>query len=221
MKILFYFSKKMKRRQTPIFSTVQEDRSQIPHYRKIAELAPETTVGALAPAPGLGYAPKVSFSPQTGVEKDYIVAVLAKKDISQLPPEIVGLSAESCDYGGILLGNSQDWGLVVHNDGAREGTILGLEENKMKTIFAVEDEELGWVGFQTAEEAGTGATQINCYENLAEFNDAKLEKVRQGALAKLTEAEKAALGLTEVKVAGSSSTRAAARTTTSEGQAVP
>jgi len=66
----------------------------------------------------------------------------------------------------------------------------------MKTIFAVQHKELGWVGFQTAEEAGTGAIQINCYENLAEFNNAEIEKVRQGALAKLTDVEKAALGLT-------------------------
>jgi len=76
----------------------------------------------------------------------------------------------------------------------------------MKTIFAVEDKEFGWVGFQTAEEAGTGAIQINCYENLAEFNDAKLEWVRQGALAKLTDVEKAALGLTKFVVAGPAST---------------
>jgi hypothetical protein len=55
----------------------------------------------------------------------------------------------------------------------------------MKTIFAVQDPELGWVGFQTAEEAGKEAIKINCYETLAELNDAKLERVRQGALAKL------------------------------------
>jgi hypothetical protein len=92
----------------------------------------------------------------------------------------------------------------------------------MKKIFAVEDPEFGWVGFQTAEEAGTGATEINCYENLAEFNDAKLEKVRQGALAKLTDVEKAALGLTKLKVGGPTSTPSAARSTiTSKGQAVP
>jgi hypothetical protein len=112
--------------------------------------------------------------------------------------------------------------LIVDNDGTWEGTISGFEENKMKTIFAVEDKEFGWVGFQTAEEAGTGAIQINCYENLAEFNDAKLEKVRQGALAKLTDVEKAALGLTKLKVAGSASTHpSAGSTTTSKGQAVP
>ena len=92
----------------------------------------------------------------------------------------------------------------------------------MKTIFAVQDPELGWVGFQTAEEAGKEAIQINCYENLAELNDAKLEKVRQGALAKLTDAEKAALGLTKFKVAAPTSTPpAAGSTTTSEGRAVP
>jgi hypothetical protein len=65
----------------------------------------------------------------------------------------------------------------------------------MKTIFAVEDPELGWVGFQTAEEAGAGAIQVNCYESVAELIEAKLEKVRQRALAKLTDEEKAALGL--------------------------
>ena len=92
----------------------------------------------------------------------------------------------------------------------------------MKTIFAVEDPELGWVGFQTAEEAGTEAVQVDCYEDLAEFNDAKLEKVRQGALAKLTDVEKAALGLTEFKVATPTRTfPAAGSTTTSEGQAIP
>jgi hypothetical protein len=92
----------------------------------------------------------------------------------------------------------------------------------MKTIFAIQDPDFGWVGFQTAEEAGTGATQINCYENLAEFTDAKLEKLRQGALAKLTDEEKAALGLTNFKVAGTTSTPPdAGSTTTSEGQAVP
>jgi hypothetical protein len=92
----------------------------------------------------------------------------------------------------------------------------------MKTIFAVQDPEFGWVGFQTAEEAGTGATQINCYENLAEFNDAKLEKVRQDALAKLTDDEKAALGLTKFKVVDpTSTTPVAGSTNTSEGQAVP
>jgi hypothetical protein len=92
----------------------------------------------------------------------------------------------------------------------------------MKTIFAVEDKELGWVGFLTAEEAGEGAIQINCYEDLGEFDDAKLEKVRQGALAKLTDAEKAALGLTEFKVAGPPSTPpAGGSATTSKGQAVP
>ncbi len=86
----------------------------------------------------------------------------------------------------------------------------------------MQDAEFGWVGFPTAEEAGTGAIQINCYENLAEFNDAKLEKVRQGALAKLTDDEKAALGLTNFKVAGPTSIPSAAgSTTTSEGQAVP
>ena len=92
----------------------------------------------------------------------------------------------------------------------------------MKTIFAVENQELGWVGFQTAEEAGSGATEIKCYENLAEFNDAILEKVRQAALAKLTDEEKAALGLTKFKVGGSSRTPAAAgSTTTAEGIADP
>jgi len=92
----------------------------------------------------------------------------------------------------------------------------------MKTIFAVQDMELGWVGLQTAEEAGTGAIQIICYENLAELTDAKIEKVRKGALAKLTDAEKAALGLTKFEVAASTSTPpAAGSTTTSEGQAVP
>jgi hypothetical protein len=115
----------------------------------------------------------------------------------------------------------------------------------MKAIFATEDKELGWVGFQTAEEAGEGAIQINCYENLAEFDDAKLDKVRQSALAKLTDTEKAALGLTEFKVsdptsnflchptffpllrltefkvAGPCSTPPAAGNTTSKGQAVP
>ena len=91
----------------------------------------------------------------------------------------------------------------------------------MKKIFAVEDEELGWVGFQTAEEAGTGATQINCYEDLAEYNDAKLEKVRQGALAKLTDTEKAALGLTKFKVATPTSTSQVAGSTHSEDREVP
>jgi hypothetical protein len=91
----------------------------------------------------------------------------------------------------------------------------------MKTIFAVQNGELGWVGFPTAEEAGTGAIQINCYENLAEFNDAKLEKVRQDALAKLTDAEIEALGLTKFKVAGPTSTHPAPGSTTSEDQAVP
>ncbi|MGA9755504.1 MAG: hypothetical protein WBV23_10220 [Desulfobaccales bacterium] len=92
----------------------------------------------------------------------------------------------------------------------------------MKMIFAVEDPELGWVGFHTAEEAGTRAIQINCYEDLAELNDAKLEKVRQGALAKLTNAEKAALGLMGFKVATPTRTSpAAGSTTTSEGRAVP
>jgi hypothetical protein len=91
----------------------------------------------------------------------------------------------------------------------------------MKTIFAVQNEELGWVGFQTAEEAGTGAIQINCYENLAEFNDAKLEKVRQDALAKLTDAEIEALGLEKLKVAGPTRTHPDAASTTLEDQAVP
>ena len=91
----------------------------------------------------------------------------------------------------------------------------------MKTIFAVEDKEFGWVGFQTAEEAGTGAIQINYYENFAEFNDAKLEKVRQGALAKLTDTEKAALGLTNFKVASPTNTPPPAGSTTSEGREVP
>jgi hypothetical protein len=92
----------------------------------------------------------------------------------------------------------------------------------VKTIFAVEDKEFGWVGFQTAEEAGEGAIQINCYENLAEFSDAKLEKLRETALAKLTDVEKAALGLTEFMVAGPTSTPAAdGSTTSSKGQAVP
>jgi hypothetical protein len=91
----------------------------------------------------------------------------------------------------------------------------------METIFAVEDEELGWVGFQTAKEAGKGAIQINCFENLAEFNEVKLEKVRQGALAKLNDAEKAALGLTGYKVAGSASAPQAVGSTTAKDQAVP
>lgn len=92
----------------------------------------------------------------------------------------------------------------------------------MKTIFTVEDKELGWAGFQTAEEAGTGAIQINCYEDLAEFNDAKLGKVRQGALAKLTDVEKAALGLTKVKFATPTSTPPAAGSTTHlEGPSSP
>jgi hypothetical protein len=91
----------------------------------------------------------------------------------------------------------------------------------MKKIFAVEDEELGWVGFQTAEEAGTEATQITYYEDLAEYNDAKLEKVRQGALAKLTDTEKAALGLTKFKVATPTSTSQVAGSTHSEDREVP
>jgi formylglycine-generating enzyme required for sulfatase activity len=104
-----------------------EDHSQIPHNRKIAELAPGSTVGAPAPAPGLGYAPEASFPPQAGVEKDPLAAAPAKKEPSQIPREIVRLSAESCDYGDLLPGTSQDWVLVVHNDGAQEATILGLE----------------------------------------------------------------------------------------------
>jgi hypothetical protein len=84
----------------------------------------------------------------------------------------------------------------------------------MKTIFAVQHEELGWVGFHTAEEAGEGAIQINCYENLAEFSDAKLEKLRETALAKLTDAEKAALGLPKFNIKGPYSTD-------EKGQAVP
>jgi hypothetical protein len=92
----------------------------------------------------------------------------------------------------------------------------------MKTIFAVQDPEFGWVGFQTAEEAGTGAIQISCYENLAEFNDAKLEKVRQEALAKLTDAEIEVLGLMKFKVAGSTRTHPdASSPITSEDQALP
>jgi len=91
----------------------------------------------------------------------------------------------------------------------------------MKMIFAVEDKELGWVGFHTAEEAGTGSVQLKCYENLAEFNDAKLEIVRQRALAKLTDVEKAALGLTNVKIATPAITPPAAGSTTSEGREVP
>jgi hypothetical protein len=90
-------------------------------------------------------------------------------------------------------------------------------ENKMKTIFAVQDPEFGWVGFQTAEEAGTEAIQINCYENLAEFNEAKLEKVRQDALAKLTDVEIEALGLEKFKLARPTRTHPdAPSTTTSE-----
>jgi hypothetical protein len=92
----------------------------------------------------------------------------------------------------------------------------------MKTIFAVEDQELGWVAFHSAEEAGTGAIRINCFESLAEYNDAKLEKVRQGALAKLTDVEKAALGLTTFKVkTPASPSPDAASTNASEGRAVP
>jgi cell division septation protein DedD len=81
------------------------------------------------------------------------------------------------------------------------------DKRTMKTIFAVQDPEFGWVGFQTAEEAGTGAIQVNCYENLAEFNEAKLEKVRQDALAKLTDVEIEALGLEKFKVAGPTRTQ--------------
>jgi hypothetical protein len=92
----------------------------------------------------------------------------------------------------------------------------------MKTIFALQDPEFGWVGFQTAEEAGTGAIPINCYENLAEFHDAKLEKVRQEALAKLTDAEIEVLGLTKFKVAGPTRIHSAFTSTTTSGdQAVP
>ncbi len=92
----------------------------------------------------------------------------------------------------------------------------------MKTIFAVQDPEFGWVGFYSAEEAGAGATEISCYESWAEFNTVKLEKVREAALAKLTEVEKEALGLTNLKVAGITRTPAAVRApTSSEGQAVP
>ncbi|MGA9756158.1 MAG: hypothetical protein WBV23_13565 [Desulfobaccales bacterium] len=84
-------------------------------------------MAAAAPAPGWGNATEASFPPPRGVEKDFIAAALAKKEISLSPPEIVRLSAESHDYGPILLGNSQDWVLVIHNDGGREGTILTLE----------------------------------------------------------------------------------------------
>jgi cell division septation protein DedD len=91
----------------------------------------------------------------------------------------------------------------------------------MKTIFAVEDPDFGWVGFQTAKEAGTGAAQINCYESLAEFTDAKLEKLRQGALAKLTDAEIETLGLEKFKVTGPTRTHPDASSTTTSDSSGP
>jgi hypothetical protein len=47
----------------------REDYFQIPHYQKIAELAPESTVAAPVPAPGLAYAVEASFPPQTASKR--------------------------------------------------------------------------------------------------------------------------------------------------------
>jgi hypothetical protein len=127
----------MKRRQRLVYSLLEEIKIEIPEEIAPtdppasppinAELAPESTVAALAPARGCGNAMEASCPPLRGVEKDFKAATLAKKEILRPLPEIVRLSAESYDYGAILLGNSQDWVLIVHNDGARDGTILGLE----------------------------------------------------------------------------------------------
>jgi formylglycine-generating enzyme required for sulfatase activity len=133
MKIQSYFSDKRKRRQRLVYSLLEELKIGIPQEMAPpdppalspinVELAPGSTVGAPATAPGLDYATEASFPPLRGV----VAAALAKKEISFPPPEIVRLSAESYNYGAILLGNSQDWVLVVHNDGGRESTILALE----------------------------------------------------------------------------------------------
>ncbi|MGA8142119.1 MAG: hypothetical protein WB948_15715 [Desulfobaccales bacterium] len=123
----------MKRRQRLVYSLLEELKIGIPEEKAPpappapppinAEISPGSTVGAPALVSGLGYATEVSFPPQRGVE----AAALVPKEISLPSPGIVRLSAESYDYGAILLGDHQDWVVVVHNDGERECTILSLE----------------------------------------------------------------------------------------------
>ena len=78
---------------------------------------------APAPIPGRGYATAGFFS---YTERRRGGSAPAPKEMALPPPESLRLSAESYDYGAILLGDSQDWVVVVHNDGELESTILSL-----------------------------------------------------------------------------------------------
>ncbi len=123
----------MKRRQRLVYSLLEELKIGIPEEKAPpappaprpinAEISPGSTVGAPALAPGLGYATEVAFPPQRGVE----AAALTPKVISLAPSEMVRLSAESYDYGAIVLGDFLDWVVTAHNHRERECTILSLE----------------------------------------------------------------------------------------------
>jgi len=135
MKIQFYFSDKMKRRQTPIYSALIDVAISVPEVRSIlVPSLPETiSDNGIAPIERDG----VANIPGSQDSDAHTLAAPTATEVCVSEPEgsiptltsaspVIRLSRTSHNFGQVLVGDHEYWILALHNEGENEGIIIDV-----------------------------------------------------------------------------------------------
>jgi len=135
LKIPFYFSDKMKRRQTPIYSALIDVAISVPEVRSIlVPSLPETiSDNGIAPIERDG----VANIPGSQDSDAHTLAAPTATEVCVSEPEgsiptltsaspVIRLSRTSHNFGQVLVGDHEYWILALHNEGENEGIIIDV-----------------------------------------------------------------------------------------------
>ena len=132
MKIHFYLSDKMKRRQTPIYSALIDVAISVPKLRSIsAPSLPETiSDNAIAPIErdGVANIPGSQDSDVHTLAAPTATEVCVSEPEASLPTlpsasAVIRLSRSSHNFGEVLVGDYEYWIFTLANEGENEGII--------------------------------------------------------------------------------------------------
>ena len=133
MNIYLYFSDKMKRRQTPIYSALIDLAIAVPKVRSIdVPSLPETiSANGIAPIEQDGLA----NIPGTQDSHAYTLAAPTATEVCVAEPEagrltsaspVIRLSRTSHNFGEVLVGDYEYWILALHNEGENEKIVSDI-----------------------------------------------------------------------------------------------
>jgi formylglycine-generating enzyme required for sulfatase activity len=145
MKIKFYLSNKIKRRQTPIYSALQDLDVRVPEERNSSDPVRLDAISGHG-FPHDGYEPPTSpFGPDIapirliplGETKIHAAEIESSHDLLPSLPSAIRLSASSHHFNEVPVGDRADWTLFLSNEGGSEGIVSfinGLPSEKFSLV---------------------------------------------------------------------------------------